>query len=222
MAFQNKVAIAEQLAETLKGSKGTVVVDYRGLNVADVSSLRRRLREENVEFRVAKNTLLRRAASASDFDDVDELFVGPTAIATSAEDEVMAAKLLNDAIRTTRVPITIKGGIYSSRGVSADQVKLIAGLPGREVMLALAVGTAQAPRLPLSVLFTLAFVKHLMRCQPCSAKEKPRPRDVIARQPAPQISRSKSHQNRTRSTTKGITCQQRKCRRKSSLISSRL
>ena len=89
MAFNDKVETAESLATMLRDSKGAVVVDcIRGLNVADISALRRKLREQDVDFRVAKNTLLRRAAEASNLTELGDLFVGPTAIATSTTDEV--------------------------------------------------------------------------------------------------------------------------------------
>jgi len=145
MAFQDKVATAEELTEMLKESKGAVVVDYRGLNVADISSLRRKLRDQDVELRVTKNTLLRRAAAASNIIDVDSLFVGPTAIASSSSDEVAAARLMMEAARVPRTPISIRGGIFGAHGVSAEAVSAIAELPGREVMLARAVGVTQAP-----------------------------------------------------------------------------
>lgn len=145
MAFKEKVQTVEDLATLLRDSKGAVVVDYRGLNVADVSALRRKLRDQHVELRVAKNTLLRRAAAAASLVNVDELFLGPTAIATSTEDEVAAARLMAEAARVPRTPLAIKGGIYGTRGVTATQVRSIAELPSREVMLAVAVGTTQAP-----------------------------------------------------------------------------
>jgi large subunit ribosomal protein L10 len=144
MAFKDKVDTADQLATLLQESKGAVVVDYRGLTVADINALRRRLREQNVELRVAKNTLLRRVAAASNVIEVDELFVGPTAIASSTEDEVSAARLMAEAARVPRTPLSIKGGVYGGRGVGADQVRMIAELPGRDVMLARAVGATQA------------------------------------------------------------------------------
>ncbi len=145
MAFQQKVEIAEELAATLAESKGTVVVDYRGLNVADVSALRRKLREQSVEFRVAKNTLLRRAATAAKIEGYEELFLGPTAIVTSKEDEVAAAKLISEAARVPRTPLTIKGGIYSLRAIPADEVRAVAELPPRDVLLARSIGVVQAP-----------------------------------------------------------------------------
>jgi large subunit ribosomal protein L10 len=145
MAFNDKVETAEELATLLTESRGTVVVDYRGLNVADIGALRRRLREQDVQLRVAKNTLLRRAAAASNIVDVDALFTGPTAIASSKTDEVAAARSMAEAARVPRTPLSIKGGIFGSRGIGVEQVRAIAELPGREVMLARAVGVTQAP-----------------------------------------------------------------------------
>lgn len=145
MAFQDKVNTTEGLATMLRESKGAVVVDYRGLNVAGISALRRRLRENEVQFHVAKNTLLRRAAAAANMVRTEDLFVGPTAIASSTTDEVAAARLVSEAARVPRTPLSIRGGIYGLRGVSADDVRTIADLPSRDVMLARAVGVAQAP-----------------------------------------------------------------------------
>ena len=145
MAYQDKVARAEDLTTMLQESKGMVVVDYRGLNVADISALRRRLREHDVELHVAKNTLLRRAAVASKIEDFESLFVGPTAIASSTVDEVAPARLMAEAARVPRTPISIRGGIFGLRGVSASAVTAIAELPGREALLARAVGVTQAP-----------------------------------------------------------------------------
>jgi large subunit ribosomal protein L10 len=145
MAFQDKVETTETLETLLRESMGTVVVDYRGLNVADISALRRKLREQDVELRVAKNTLLRRAAASTNLVNVDDLFIGPTAVATSATDEVAAARLISEAARVPRTPLSIKGGIYGLHGVGPDLIKVIAELPGRGIMLARAVGAAQAP-----------------------------------------------------------------------------
>lgn len=145
MAFKDKVATAEELTALLTASKGAVVVDYRGLDVAGISALRQRLRQHEVELRVAKNTLLRRAAEASNLVDVNSLFVGPTAIASSMTDEVAAARLMAEAARAPRTPLAIRGGIFGARGVSADDVRAISELPEREVMLARAIGVTQRP-----------------------------------------------------------------------------
>ncbi len=145
MPTQQKIDTTEELASILGDSKGTVVVDYRGLNVSDISTLRRHLREQAVEFRVAKNTLLRRAAKAATLDVDDSLFTGPTAIVTSEQDEVAPARLMAEAARVPRTPLSIKGGIYGSRAVSADEIRAIAELPPRETLLARVLGVVQAP-----------------------------------------------------------------------------
>jgi len=77
--------------------------------------------------------------------DVGDLFIGPTAVASSKSDEVAAARLIAEAARVPRTPLSIKGGIYGLRGIGPDGVRSVAELPGREMMLARAVGVAQAP-----------------------------------------------------------------------------
>ncbi|HZT96945.1 MAG TPA: 50S ribosomal protein L10, partial [Chloroflexota bacterium] len=103
------------------------------------------LRDQSVEFRVAKNTLLRRAAALANLDIEDAFFAGPTAIVSSVEDEVAAARLMAEAARVPRTPLSIKGGIYGSKAVSAEEVRAIAELPSRETMLARVLGVVQAP-----------------------------------------------------------------------------
>lgn len=145
MPTQEKVQTVEELSSKLGESKGTVVVDYRGLNVADLAALRGRLRDQAVELRVAKNTLLRRAAVAAQISGVDEYFTGPTAIAICVDNEIAAAKVISEAARAPRTPLKIKGGIYGRKGVSADEVRSIAELPPREILLARVLGVVQAP-----------------------------------------------------------------------------
>ena len=145
MALQDKIARTDELTSLLDESQSMVIVDYRGLTVADIGALRRRLREQHVELRVAKNTLLRRAAAAAEIAGAADLFVGPTAIASSATDDVAPARLMAEALRVPRTPISIRGGIFSKQVVTAAQVQVIAELPNREVLLARAVGVAQQP-----------------------------------------------------------------------------
>ena len=82
------------IAESLKNSVSTVIVDYRGLTVSEVTELRSQLREAGVEFKVLKNTMVRRAADQVGLEDLNEHLVGPTAVATSTEDVVAPAKVL--------------------------------------------------------------------------------------------------------------------------------
>lgn len=139
-----KAQTIEELSQKLQDSKGAVLLDYRGLNVADISELRRQLTAEEVEFHVAKNTLLKIAADRAMVDVEPDLLTGPTAIAFGWRDEVGPAKLLSDFVRRNRV-VSIKGGIIAGHSVGAAEVGRIADLPSRETLLAQFIGTLQSP-----------------------------------------------------------------------------
>ena len=94
--IQQKHAMVETITEKLQASKSTIIVDYRGLNVEQVTKLRTQLREAGIEFKVYKNALTRRAADAAGLGDLKEYFVGPVAVAFSNEDVVAPAKILNE------------------------------------------------------------------------------------------------------------------------------
>lgn len=93
--LEEKKRIVEEVTEKLKNSASTIITDYRGLSVAEVTELRKQLREAGVEFKVLKNTLVRRATAQAEMTELDEHLVGPTAVAFSAEDPVAAAKVLD-------------------------------------------------------------------------------------------------------------------------------
>ena len=144
MPTEAKAQTIDELAQKLQDSKGAVLLNYRGLNVAAITALRRDLSNGNVEFHVAKNTLLRIAADRADVTIAPELLTGPTAVAFGWTDEVTPARLLSEFARRNRV-VSIKGGIVSGRSVTAEEVGRIAELPTREVLLAQLLGTFQAP-----------------------------------------------------------------------------
>jgi large subunit ribosomal protein L10 len=139
-----KAQTIDELAQKLQDSKGAVLLDYRGLSVAAITALRRDLSGGNVEFQVAKNTLLRIAADRAHVDIAPELLTGPTAVAFGWSDEVAPARMLSDFARRNRL-VSVKGGIVSGRSVTAEQVGRIADLPPREVLLAQLLGAFQAP-----------------------------------------------------------------------------
>jgi large subunit ribosomal protein L10 len=139
-----KAQTIDELAQKLQESKGAVLLDYRGLNVSAITALRRDLAGGNVEFQVAKNTLLRIAAERAQVDISPELLTGPTAVAFGWSDEVSPAKLLSEFARRNRV-VSIKGGVVSGRSVTAEEVGRIAELPSREVLLSQLLGAFQAP-----------------------------------------------------------------------------
>jgi large subunit ribosomal protein L10 len=94
--IEKKQALVGEIADKLKNSPSTVIVDYRGLSVAQVTELRKQLREAGVEFKVYKNTMTRRAAEQAGIEGLGEFLTGPNAIAFGAEDVVAPAKILNE------------------------------------------------------------------------------------------------------------------------------
>jgi large subunit ribosomal protein L10 len=144
MTTKKKIETVEELTERLSKTELAVVTDYRGLTVAEMAQLRRQMRDAGVEYHVAKNTLLRRAAEQAGYPDMGELLEGPTAIAFAKEDISKAAKALREYARTSKI-FTIKGGVLSKRVLSKDDVTTVADLPSRNELIAKVIGTAQAP-----------------------------------------------------------------------------
>ena len=132
------------LLEALRSAPSAVLTDYRGLTVADLTELRRQLREGQVEFRVVKNTLARRATQAVGLTGLHPLLEGPTAIAFGRGDPLAPSRLLSRAARA--LPhLQIKGGVLEGKVVSREQVLALAALPPRPVLVARLVGVLQAP-----------------------------------------------------------------------------
>ncbi len=139
-----KAAAIEEIKKQLQRSKLAVMSDYRGLNVAEITNLRRRIREAGADFHVTKNTLLRIAADAAGIVGLDPLLVGPTAVAYGAGDEVAMAKLLTEYSKASR-SFSIKGGLLEKKYITAAQISELATLPAREVLIGRVVGGMQAP-----------------------------------------------------------------------------
>ncbi len=143
MKREDKARVIEELAEKLRGS-AVVLVDYKGMNVAQSTRLRARSREAGVEFVVAKNTLAQRAANQAGVEGLDEFLVGPTALAF-AEDPVVGAKLMTDFSDEVE-SFEVKGGILAGgRIMGAEDVVALSRLPGRDQLLAQLLGAIQAP-----------------------------------------------------------------------------
>ena len=141
-----KQAVVTELKEKLSNTKGAVLANYRGLNVAQDTKLRRKLREAGVEYRVVKNTLTRIAANEVGIDGLDKYLEGPTVIALSANDPVAPAKILSDFIRENKLQaLEIKAGLVEGKVIDVAGVKALASLPPREVLIAQLLGTMQAP-----------------------------------------------------------------------------
>jgi large subunit ribosomal protein L10 len=142
--LKEKQQVVEIVTEKLQNSASSIVADYRGLNVAQVTELRKQLREAGVEYTVVKNTLLRRASANAELAGLEEHLVGPTAIAFSKEDPVVAAKILVDFAKKNEA-LEVKGGVVEGQVFSQAQIKELASLPSRDGLLSMLLSVLQAP-----------------------------------------------------------------------------
>ena len=142
MASPDKVAAVAELVEEFRGSNGAVLTEYRGLTVKQLKELRRSL-GENANYAVAKNTLTKLAAKEAEIELPDELLVGPTAIAFIKGDVVEAAKGLRDFAKDNK-SLVIKGGFLDGKVLEPDEIKKLADLESREVLLAKLAGGMKA------------------------------------------------------------------------------
>ncbi|WP_028559467.1 50S ribosomal protein L10 [Paenibacillus pinihumi] len=142
--IQEKQLAVEEIAAKLRESKSTVVADYRGLNVSQVTELRKQLREAGVEFQVLKNSLVRRATAATELTQLDEVLTGPTAIAFAKDDVVAPAKILSNFAKKNEA-LQVKGGVVEGQVVGVDQIKALADLPSRDGLLSMLLSVLQAP-----------------------------------------------------------------------------
>jgi len=138
-----KLEAVQEIKDKFSRSKSAILTDYRGLNVADITELRKKLREQGVEFKVVKNTLTRIAIKDFDYN-LDQFLEGPTAVAFSFEDPVAPAKVLADFAKTHK-ELEIKAGMVEGKVGGKDMVESLAKLPPREELLAKAVGSIQSP-----------------------------------------------------------------------------
>jgi len=133
-----------EIHEKLGGAEAVFVLDYRGLSVAEVNRLRKKLREADGELRVIKNTLLRRAAAGTDCATLEDLFTGPTALALAKTDPVMPAKVLTDFARD--VPrLELRAAVLKGRRLAAAEIARLAALPSLKQLRAKLLGTLSAP-----------------------------------------------------------------------------
>ena len=143
MKIEQKKKIVEELHVKLMQSKVVILTDYKGLDVGAINDLRRRLEEAEVEYKVVKNTLLKRASEKTDVELIRDSFVGPSAIALSYEDPVAPAKVLKKFSEENQ-KLEIKGGVMDGRVLDLDAIKALAGLPSREILLSQVLATMNA------------------------------------------------------------------------------
>jgi large subunit ribosomal protein L10 len=132
--LEEKKRIAKDLNERFSKAAVTIVTDYKGLDVAAINDLRRKLRQEEVEYQVAKNSLLIRASEDTDVALIKDAFKGPNAVAMSYGDPVAPAKILSEFAKDNNV-LEIKIGVMDGKILDPDAIKSLAALPSREVLL---------------------------------------------------------------------------------------
>ncbi|MGH3971057.1 MAG: 50S ribosomal protein L10 [Mycobacterium sp.] len=142
MGRADKATAVADIAEQFKASAATVITEYRGLSVSNLADLRRSL-AGSATYSVAKNTLVKRAASAAGIEGLDELFVGPTAIAFVTGEAVDAAKAIKTFAKDNKA-LVIKGGYMDGHPLSVAEIERLADLESREVLLAKLAGAMKA------------------------------------------------------------------------------
>jgi large subunit ribosomal protein L10 len=144
MPTPEKATAIDELTEKLGRAQLAVVTDYRGLTVRDLATLRRQLRPFQVDYTIAKNTLLRIAARNNGIEGSETLLEGPTAVAFCYEDMVGPSKAISDFARTSRI-LNVRGGLLNGQVIGADEITRLATLPSPEQLRAELVGAIGGP-----------------------------------------------------------------------------
>ena len=140
-----KVAVVTELRELVGQTKAAILTDYRGLSVAELTELRKKLRDVDAEYRVVKNTLFKLAAGdAMPIADMTEFLAGPTAIGFAKGDPVAVAKIILEYAQSHKA-MSVKAGVMDGRVLTLGQVEALSKTPPREVLLAQMLGSLQSP-----------------------------------------------------------------------------
>lgn len=166
--LNQKKAIVEELTEKLKGAAG-VLVDYSGITVAEDTEMRAKLRKENVDYSVVKNTLLRFAAKNVGYEAMDPILNGTTSLAVHMTDPVAPAKIIKEYATKFTNHFEIKGGFMNGKVLSVDEINALARIPALPVLQAQFLGTMLAPIAQLAVVIKAAAEK--MGGEPVAAAE---------------------------------------------------
>ena len=142
--IEAKQQVVSEIAESFKAAQSSIVVEYRGLTVADMTELRKALRAENVGFKVYKNKLVQRATESAGYAEINDKLVGPNAIAFGHSDAVAPARVLAEFAKDHDA-LVIKAGIVEGKVLEVEEINEIAKLPGREGMYSMLLGMLQAP-----------------------------------------------------------------------------
>ena len=164
--LESKKAVVETLSGKIKEATSVVFVDYKGINVAQDTDLRKQFRDAGVEYTVVKNTLTRFAAKENGYD-FDEVLNGTTAMASTTGDPIAPARIVCEFAKKNKLALSIKGGIVEGSVLSAEQLSGFGELPGKDALVAQVLGTFLAP------ISSLAFVLDQIRIQKEEGGETP-------------------------------------------------
>ena len=143
-AKAKKQLIIDEISEKLNGAVSVVVIDYMGITVSEADEMRKKLREENVDYTVYKNTLVKRAIEGTEFEPLTEVLEGPSAIAISKEDATAPARVLNGVIKDIN-KMEFKAGVIEGTYFDKDKIQAIANIPSKEELIAKFMGSIQSP-----------------------------------------------------------------------------
>lgn len=149
--LESKQKFVEELAEKLKNSACGVIVDYKGINVADDTAMRKSLREADVDYFVVKNSLLKRAAEKIGLEGLDAHLEGTTAIALSKEDIIIAPKLIYKQVEASKGAFSIKVGFIDGKAITAEEVTEYAKLPDKNTLVSKLLFVLQSPVQKLAI-----------------------------------------------------------------------
>ena len=139
-----KKPVVDEISEKIKDAQAVVLVDHRGLTVAQDTELRKKLREEGVTYKVYKNTMMNFAFKGTDFEQLKDLLNGPSAMAVSENDPAAPARVLYDFAKTAKA-LEIKGGVIEGKFYDAAAMTEIAQIPSKDVLLSRLLGSMQSP-----------------------------------------------------------------------------
>lgn len=141
--LEQKQSVVVEIKDRFSNSGSSVVVEYRGLNVGEITELRRQLRAEGIDFKVYKNKLAQRAATDAGYEELVEQLIGPNAIAFS-DDTVAPSRVLAEFAKKHKA-LVLKGGIVEGKVVGSDTIETLSKLPNREGMLSMLAGMLKSP-----------------------------------------------------------------------------